>query len=116
MTLETTDTNSMFPNKEITEGKHTFTVEKVIGKTLGKAYGYVWTLEENGILFEQVLFGSEMKDLLKLMGYKEETPGKFVWETEEVKGKSFGVTVTHAADKKGTMRQKFSDYTEELPF
>lgn len=118
MSMETTDTNSIYPDKKIADGKHTFTVEKVVGKALGSAYGYVWTLEEKGLLFEQVLFGNEMKDLLKLLGCKEETPGKFVWDTDEVKGKSFTVTVAHQPDKKGTIRQKFAEYKveEELPF
>lgn len=118
MSQETTDTNSLFPNKNITDGKHTFTVEKVVGKPLGGAYGYVWTLEENAELFEQVLFGNEMGDLLTILGFKKGDDKKFHWETDEAKGKSFGVTVSHIPDKKkpDVMRQKFSHYTDELPF
>ena len=117
MSMEMTDTNGEYPNKEITDGKHTFTIEKVVGKKLGNAYGYVWTLEENTQLFEQVLFPNEMFPILKILGCKEASPGKFEWDTDEVKGKTFGVTVTHAADKKGIMRQKFTSFTDEaLPF
>jgi len=114
--LETTDTNSQYPDKKIADGKHTFTVEKVVGKQLGNAYGYVWTLEENGLLFEQVLFGNEMKDLLRLLGCKEDKPGVFTWDTDEVKGKSFTVTVEHFPDKKNIVRQKFTKFEEELEF
>lgn len=118
MSAETTDTTSKYPNKNITDGKHTFTVEKVIGKQLGGAYGYVWTLEEDGQLFEQVLFGNEMGDLLTILGCTKGDDGKFHWDTDAVVGKPFGVTVSHVPDKKkpDVMRQKFTDFTEELAF
>lgn len=119
MTMETTDTNSLYPNKNISDGKHTFTVEKVIGKPLGGAYGYVWTLEENGALYEQVLFGNEMGALLQILGFKKDpSDNKFHWDTDEARGKSFTVIVTHIPDKKKpeVMRQKFSGYEEELAF
>lgn len=120
MSMETTDTNSLYPDKNISDGKHTFTVEKVVGKPLGGAYGYVWTLEEKGKNYEQVLFGNEMGDLLKILGASEdpEKPGKYIWDTDAVIGKSFGVTVTHVPDKKKTdvMRQKFSLFTDEITF
>ena len=117
MTIEVIDTNSMYPSKDITDGKHTFTIDRVISKDLGKAHGYVWTLEENDQLFEQVMFATGMKDLLKILGCKEDAPGKFTFDTDELKGKSFGCEVTHEPDKKGTIRQKFSKFTEEgLPF
>lgn len=118
MSMETTDTNSAYPDKAIGDGKHTFVVERVVGKPLGNAYGYVWTLEEKGKLYEQVLFGNEMGSLLKILGCKESAPGKYEWDTDEVKGKPFGVTVSHVPDKKkpDVMRQKFSEFTEEIPF
>jgi hypothetical protein len=120
MSRETTDTNSAYPDKTISDGKHTFTVEKVVGKPLGGAYGYVWTLEEKGKNYEQVLFGNEMKDLLKILECTEVSPGKYEWDTDAVVGKSFGVTVTHVPDKKkpDVMRQKFTAFTAEeaLPF
>jgi len=118
MSHETTDTTSKYPNKNISDGKHTFTIDKVVGKTLGGAYGYVWTLEENGHLFEQILFGNEMGGLLKILGCNEVSPGKYEWETDAVTGKSFGVTVSHVPDKKkpDVIRQKFTDFTEELAF
>jgi hypothetical protein len=113
---ELIDTNSQYPDKKIADGKHTFTVEKVVGKKLGNAYGYIWTLEENGILFEQVMFGNEMKDLLRILGCKEESPGKFQLDTDQVPGKSFTATVEHLVDKKGTIRQKFTKVEDEVPF
>jgi hypothetical protein len=121
MTMETTDTSGQYPNKNITDGKHNFTVEKVISKQLGNAHGYVWTLEENGQLYEQVLFGNEMGELLTLLGFQKGGDNKFHWETEEAKGKSFDVVVSHVPDKKkpDVMRQKFSNYTAEsndIPF
>jgi hypothetical protein len=118
MTMETTDTNSLYPNKNISDGKHTFVVEKVVGKQLGGVYGYVWTLEEKGELYEQVLFGNEMKELLGILGFKKGDDGKFHWETEDAKGKPFSVIVSHVPDKKkpDVMRQKFNNYTEELQF
>lgn len=118
MTHETTDTASRYPNKEISDGKHIFIVHKVVGKALGGAYGYVWTLEEEGRLYEQVLFGNEMGDLLKILGCKDDGNGKYDWETDEVAGKAFGVIVSHVPDKKkpDVMRQKFGKYTEELQF
>jgi hypothetical protein len=119
MSHESTDTNSQYPNKEIPDGRHNFTVEKVVGKTLGKAYGYVWTLEEKEVLYEQVLFGSEMKELLKILKCNEVSPGKFEWDTDQVNGLSFSVDVSHVPDKKkpDVMRQKFSNYKEdEIPF
>lgn len=118
MTQETTDTTSRYPSKDISDGKHTFSVHKVIGKPLGGAYGYVWTLEEEGRQYEQVLFGNEMGDLLKILGCKDDGHGKYDWETDAVVGKTFGVLVSHVPDKKKpeVMRQKFSQYTEELPF
>jgi hypothetical protein len=115
MTLETTDTNSLYPNKNIEDGTHTFTVEKVVSKELGKAHGYVWTLQENGVLYEQVLFGNEMKDLLKILGFAEISPNKFQWDTDQAVGQSFIVDVSHIPDKKkpDVMRQKFSNYKSE---
>ena len=118
MSIETTDTRGLFPEKNIKDGKHTFTVEKVVGKQLGTAYGYVWTLEEEGNLYEQVIFGNEMGDLLALLGFKKKDQGKYVWDTDEAKGKKFDVTVSHAPDKKKpeVLRQKFSNYEESLSF
>lgn len=120
MSVETTDTSGQYPEKNIADGTHTFTVEKVVGKQLGKAYGYVWTLEENDQLYEQVLFGNEMKDLLKILGFAEVSPNKFEWETEQAKGQSFIVDVSHVSDKKkpDTMRQKFTNFKPEsdVPF
>lgn len=116
--METTDTNSLYPNKNIADGKHIFTVEKVVGKSLGGAYGYVWTLEEKGQNYEQVLFGNEMKDLLKILGCNETSPGKYEWDTDGVVGKSFSVTVSHVPDKKkpDVMRQKFTSFGDEPNF
>lgn len=116
--IETTDTRGLYPEKNIKDGKHVFTVEKVVGKQLGSAYGYVWTLEEDMQLYEQVLFGNEMGELLTILGFKKGDDGKYHWDTEEVKGKKFGVMVSHVPDKKkpDILRQKFSNYEDEISF
>ena len=81
---------------------------------------HVWTLEEKDVLYEQVLFGNEMKDLLKILGCNESSPGKYEWDTDTVIGKSFEVMVSHVPDKKkpDVMRQKFTEFKAEdaLPF
>lgn len=117
MTLETIDTSSAFPDKNISDGKHSFTVISVIGKQLGGAYGYVWKLEEDGKLYEQVMFGNEMGPLLKILGCTEIAPGKYEMETDAMVGKMFSATVSHVPDKKkpDVMRQKMTEF-DELPF
>lgn len=117
MSRETTDTNSAFPDKNISDGKHTFTVKSVVGKQLGGAYGYVWKLEEDGKAYEQVLFPNEIGPLLKILECSETSPGKYDWETDAVVGKTFSVMVSHIPDKKkrDVIRQKFTDF-DEVPF
>lgn len=119
MSRETTDTNSGYPDKNISDGKHTFNIISVIGKQLGGAYGYVWKLEEDGKNYEQVLFPNEVGGLLKALECQETSPGKYEWETEAVVGKTFSATVSHIPDKKKpeVMRQKMTDFkSEEVPF
>ena len=117
MTMESTDTNGMYPDKNISDGKHTFTIKKVVGKPLGGAYGYVWTLEEEGKTYEQVLFGNMMGGLLKVLGCSETSPGKYEWDTDAVTGKTFSTKVSHSPDKKNPskMRQQMTDF-DEIPF
>jgi hypothetical protein len=121
---EQTDTNDNFPDRDIPDGTYTFKIESV-----AKRYGgankdkpfYSWKLEYDGVKGEQVLMPKKMGGLLKVLGCTETTPGHFDWDTDLVQGQYFQATITHALDKKGTMRQEMGLFnkakdTDDVPF
>jgi len=56
-----------------------------------------------------------MKDLLKILGCKEDAPGSHMGQ-EKSKANRLPCEVTHEPDKKGTIRQKSKFAEEGLPF
>lgn len=111
--IEEIDTNSNFERKEIPDGKHTFRVMDIRkAKTL-----YIWELSFDGQEGEQAFFGNEMGPLLKVLGCKETDKGKYAFDSEEIKGKTFTATVFREADKKDSSKiyQRMKDFTD-LPF
>jgi hypothetical protein len=118
---EEIDTNGNFDNKQIPDGPSTFRILDV-KKKYGKNDSpfYIWHLSSNGAEYDQVLMPNMMGGLLKALGYKETEKGKFVWDSDEVKGKTFVATVSHQPDKKdlNIIRQQMNDFKtdESIPF
>ena len=132
MSIEQTDTSPTYENKQIPDGEHTFKVVRVKSIIKGTTKLYVWTLEypaesiaEGGIRQdteqgEQVLLPSMMGDLLRVLGCKETSKNKFLWDSEEVVGDTFVATVSHEPDKKDPtkIRQQMTNFKddENIPF
>jgi len=110
---ETTDTNDSYPDRDIPDGTYIFKVESVVkrygGANKDKPF-YSWKFEYEGVKGEQILMPSRMGELLRILGCTETEKGKFEFDTDIVIGKEFKATVSHAPDKKGTMRQNMTDF------
>jgi len=103
MSREMTDTNSQF-NDAIPDGTYTFEVHKVIRKDLKGKVGYEWSLDyaKDGVDCngKQLLWPNQMGELLRLLGCKELSPGKFEWDTDLMEGQTFNARVFRQPDKK----------------
>lgn len=103
MSRETTDTNSKF-NDDIPEGVYDFEVVKVSRRDIKGKVGYEWTLEykKEGSSYEgrQLLWPNQMGALLKILGCKEVSTGKYEWDTDLMQGKTFKAKVFRQPDKK----------------
>lgn len=120
---ETTDTSRPSDRQKIPDGTYSFEIIKVTKMYKGEVPYYIWTLEYEGGVGEQLLLPSMMGELLRTLGCKEIVPNKFDWDTEEVAGISFIATISHRPDKKKPeiIRQQMTDFKkvpkeEEIPF
>lgn len=117
MSREILDTSSQYPDKEIADGEHTFTVHIVTKKDIKGKSGYEWGLEYDGRSVQVLMWPNQMGPILRVLGLKEETPNKFMLDTMELEGKTFKATAYK--DKKGY--QQLKDYAateskDEVPF
>lgn len=121
MSRESTDTNSTFADRDISDGEHAFTIVDVTKKYKNETLLYIWKLDYEGKTGSQVLLPSMMGDLLRVLNCKETSPNKFDWDTDDVVGREFVAMVTHTPDKKGVIRQQMKHFKEvarkeEIPF
>lgn len=117
MTVEIIDTSSNYPDKEIMDGPHQFEVGIVTKKDIKGKTGYEWQLNYEGGVVQILLWPNVMGSLLRVLGVKEESPNKFVFDPILVEGKKFKATAYK--DKKGY--QQLKDYsaveeTADVPF
>lgn len=113
--IEEIDTNSKFANKDIADGLHKF---RVLGfKKHGNLYIFPLSYD-NGEEGEQVFFGNQMADFLRVLGCKESSKGIYIFDSEKVIGGEFSATVFHEADNKDKSKiyQRMKDFKEELQF
>lgn len=99
MSRESTDTNSQF-NDDIPDGTHDFEIVKVYAKDIKGKKGYEWTLEYDGGQGKVLTWPNQIGPLLKVLGCKENEPGKYDWDTELMEGKTFKATIVHEKAKK----------------
>jgi hypothetical protein len=92
----------------IPEGKRTFIITGPVAKKFGKASGaelFIFPLQYkddagNMRIGEQMLLGSTLGPLLRVLGCNEVSPNIFDWDTEELEGRAFIAQVGHKPDKK----------------
>jgi hypothetical protein len=112
--IEEIDTNSNFANKEIPDGKHGFRVTDI---RKAKSLYVVELTYDDGQEGEQTFFANTIGPLLKVLGCQETEKGKYMLNTEELKGKPFSAIVYHEGDKtdKTKIYQRMKDF-DEVPF
>jgi len=126
MSTETIDTRGQY-DTSLPDGEREFRVEEIRRLEKGQTVIYIWKVSfegdgerESG---EQVLLPSLMGDLLRVLGCKELSHGKYEWDRDILPGKYFIATISREPDKKkpDVIRQqmtgfKKSDKTDETPF
>lgn len=114
MSHELTDTENRFANQELPEGRRKFIVAGPVLKKYGKKGGefFIWKLQYEGGIGEQVLLPNMMGDLLRILHCDEPEPNKFDWDTNEQEGKAFVATVKLVPDKNDPkiIRQHMGSY------
>lgn len=114
MSHERTDTTNKYANQAIPEGRRKFIVAGPVVKKYGGKGGefFIWKLQFDGGIGEQVLLPNMMAELLRVLGCDEPEPNLFDWDTNEQEGKAFMATVKLVADKKDPkiVRQHMSEY------
>lgn len=123
--IETIDTNSQF-NDDIPDGTYDFEVEKVFPKDIVGKRGYEWHLDYvnadgHDVSGKVLLWPNQMQDLLRLLGCREESKGKFSWDPELMVGKTFKATTHHPTTKNGKVVLALKDFKasarpEDVPF
>lgn len=112
--IEEIDTNSNFDSKKIPDGKHGFEIMDIRKvKSL-----YVFDLSyDDGLRGEQTFFGNAMGPLLKVLECKETSPGKYMFNSDELKGKKFSAVVYRQPDKDDQTKvyQRMKEF-DEVPF
>ncbi len=134
MSHEITSTKRKFNQfPQIPEGRRRYLVIAPVRKIAGKndSEFFIWTLQYQNELGEtcmgeQMLMPSMMGALLRVLDCLETEPEVFDWDTDEMEGRAFIATATHAPDKKDAsiIRVHMSDYatgdlnedTPEIPF
>lgn len=124
MSREITDTKNKYANQELPEGRRRFVVAAPVEKKYGKKGGefFVWTLQHEGGLGQQILLPNMMGELLRTLGCDEPEPNKFDWDTNEQEGKAFIATIKLVPDKNDSkiVRQHMSEYANDenntIPF
>ncbi len=124
MSHEITDTKSKFVNQNLPEGRRRFVIMGQPEKKYGKKGGefFVWKLQYDGGVGEQILLPNMMGDLLRTLGCDEPEPDKFDWDTAEQEGKAFIATIKLVPDSKDPkiVRQHMSEYANDenntIPF
>lgn len=102
MSHEVTDTSNKYANQALPEGRRKFIVAGPVEKKYGKKGGefFIWKLQFDGGIGEQVLLPNMMGPLLRVLGCSESEPNKFDWDTNEQEGKAFMATVKLVPDAK----------------
>ena len=117
MSREITNTESRFPNRAIPEGRRRFIIAGPVEKKHGKKGGefFVWKLQFDGGLGEQVLLPNMLGPLLRVLGCQETEPNIFDWDTNDQEGKAFLATVTLVPDSKDpkVVRQHMTEYASD---
>lgn len=72
---------------------------------------YEWEFQTDAYTGKIGLFSSGMGELLKALGADEHEPNKFIWDDDDVVGKSVSFTVEHSTDKKGKTRASVMNVT-----
>lgn len=124
MSHEITNTLNKFANQELPEGRHKFIVAGPVVKKYGGKGGefFIWKLQYDGGIGEQVLLPNMMGELLRVLECQETEPNIFDWDTADQEGKVFMATIKLAPDKKDpkVIRQHMSEYakveTSDIPF
>ena len=109
---EEIDTTGQYPDSDIPDGTYTFRVKGIRKIVKGTNTMYAWDVEYEGVNGTQILLPSMMGDLLRVLGCKETTKNKFLWDKELLTGQAFTATVTHERDKKdpAKIRQQMRDF------
>lgn len=117
MSREITETTNKFADQNIPEGKHRFIVVGPVEKKYGKkgVEFFVWKLQYEGGIGQQVLLPNMMGGLLRALNCPEIEPNKFDWDTNEQEGKAFFATVKHVPDKMDPkiIRQHMGDFAND---
>lgn len=100
MSREITITKGKF-GEPLPEGRRRFVVAGPVEKKYGKKGGefFVWKLQYEGGIGEQVLLPNMMGGLLRVLGCEETEPDKYDWDTNEQEGKAFIATVKLVPDR-----------------
>jgi hypothetical protein len=106
---EEIDTTGEYPDNDIPDGTYSFRVKAIRDVKKGI---YAWDLEYEGIVGSQIIPVFMMGDLLRLLGCKEISKNKFLWDKEMLTGQTFTATVSHERDKKDAtkVRQQMRDF------
>lgn len=117
MSREITNTTNKFANQELPEGRRRFIIAGPVEKKYGKNGGefFMWPLQFEGGLGQQILLPNMMGDLLRTLGCNEPEPNKFDWDTMEQEGKAFVATVKRVPDRKDPkiIRQHMSEFAND---
>lgn len=97
----------------IPESNYVAMINNVKQKTVKEFIIYDWSFEAEvegkPFYFGLSMFSSQMGDLLRALGCKEEPKNKFTWKSEDVIGNTIEFNICHVADKKGVIREQLSD-------
>ena len=116
MIEETNTTNKFEP---LPDGPNIFQIVK-IEKFFSPAEFWAFTLKHSKGEANQTFFANMLGPVLRVLGCEEVSPNLFRWDADLQTNKYFKATVSHAADKKGVLRQHMSNFekvdAETIPF
>ena len=115
---EEISTEGQYRDTDIPDGTYSFRIKTIRKIVKGTNTFYAWDVEYEGVNGTQILLPSMMGDLLRVLGCKEASKNKFMWDKEMLTGQAFTATVTHEQDKKdpSKVRQQMRNFkksTEE---
>lgn len=113
--LEEIDTNSNFSNEGIPDGRYTFRILDIRTNGLLRIFGLSY---DGGKEADQIFFDNQLGALLKCLGCKETSKGKYILDSDKTIGDVFKATVYHEPDKKDKTKiyQRMKDFEQEVPF